>query len=288
MNDDKLLAETSELVAREREISVRVILNFIEIEKRSLFAQRGFSSIWEMATKFFGYSEGAAYRRVAASRFLRDLPDAEKLLLSGKLSLTVAAQAQTFVERTKMSKDKVLEHVVGKSSREAERALLELAPETLPRESVRPVTSEHSELRLVIHNALKEKLDQLKGLLSHVDPRMTYVSLVDHLADIGLKKHDPAQRRRRKAPSAPKSDRRDIPKGLKTQVWQRDNGQCTFTDPISGRRCESRHFLEVDHIYPWALGGAHELSNLRLLCRTHNQLCAEAFFGKRSRAEARP
>ncbi|MGE0527914.1 MAG: HNH endonuclease, partial [Bdellovibrionales bacterium] len=38
---------------------------------------------------------------------------------------------------------------------------------------------------------------------------------------------------------------------------------------MTGRRCESSHQLEADHIVPRALGGRDDISNLRCLCRSH-------------------
>jgi 5-methylcytosine-specific restriction endonuclease McrA len=60
-----------------------------------------------------------------------------------------------------------------------------------------------------------------------------------------------------------------IPAPIKHQVILRDKGSCTFVD-AQGRRCNSRHRVDVDHIVPIALGGTNELSNLRCLCRGHN------------------
>jgi 5-methylcytosine-specific restriction endonuclease McrA len=64
-------------------------------------------------------------------------------------------------------------------------------------------------------------------------------------------------------------------------VFRKSGGMCEYRDPETGRRCESRHFLEVDHIQPRALGGTNELENLRNLCRTHNLLMAEQTFGRK-------
>lgn len=65
---------------------------------------------------------------------------------------------------------------------------------------------------------------------------------------------------------------RVIPAGVRRQVWERDQGCCSYEDPVSGRRCGSRHLLQVDHIFPYALGGGAELQNLRLLCFAHHRL----------------
>ncbi|MES2768077.1 MAG: HNH endonuclease signature motif containing protein [Bdellovibrionota bacterium] len=61
---------------------------------------------------------------------------------------------------------------------------------------------------------------------------------------------------------------RYIPSTLRQAVYTRDKGQCTHSN------CNSRKFLEYDHIIPLAIGGKTTIQNLRLLCRTHNQRAA--------------
>ena len=58
---------------------------------------------------------------------------------------------------------------------------------------------------------------------------------------------------------------------MKREVWQRDGGSCSYVDPHSGRRCGSRFLLEIDHVVPYALGGADEPGNLRLYCEAHHR-----------------
>ncbi|HER34880.1 MAG TPA: HNH endonuclease [Halothiobacillaceae bacterium] len=48
----------------------------------------------------------------------------------------------------------------------------------------------------------------------------------------------------------------------------------------SGRRCNSRVRLQIDHIVPFSRGGRHNPSNLRLLCSAHNLLAAEQAYGR--------
>lgn len=59
----------------------------------------------------------------------------------------------------------------------------------------------------------------------------------------------------------------------------RDGGRCTWVGP-SGRRCGATYHLEIDPIVPFARGGGHEPSNLRVLCRAHNRLAAEQVYGR--------
>ena len=64
---------------------------------------------------------------------------------------------------------------------------------------------------------------------------------------------------------------RVIPAAVKRAVWERDQGRCSYVDPTTGRRCSSRHLLQIDHIRPWAKGGGAQLDNLRLLCHAHHR-----------------
>jgi hypothetical protein len=66
---------------------------------------------------------------------------------------------------------------------------------------------------------------------------------------------------------------------VKRQVFERDGAMCTYV-ASSGRRCEARAFLELDHIDPRAHGGSNDAANLRVRCRAHNRLWAEQVFGR--------
>ena len=71
----------------------------------------------------------------------------------------------------------------------------------------------------------------------------------------------------RRAPS-----RRAIPAAVRRLVWERDRGRCYYRDPLTGRRCNSSHLLQIDHLLPVAQGGNADPSNLRLACFAHHRL----------------
>ena len=75
---------------------------------------------------------------------------------------------------------------------------------------------------------------------------------------------------------------RRVPAATRREVFGRDGHRCTFV-AADGTRCTSRHDLEIDHVVPWALGGTHEPSNLRVLCAVHNRRRAEVTFGSQNR-----
>ncbi len=92
----------------------------------------------------------------------------------------------------------------------------------------------------------------------------------------------------RAATSAPKRSApagRAIPAAVKRHVWNRDGGRCSYVDARSRRRCASRHLLQIDHGFPYALGGRAEPDNLRLLCAAHHRHRHEGRASPREPAE---
>ena len=63
------------------------------------------------------------------------------------------------------------------------------------------------------------------------------------------------------APKARIPARRAISAAVKREIWQRDGVRCRYVDPRTGRRCASRHLLQIDHLLPLRPGrgcGAEE------------------------------
>ncbi|RZA06801.1 MAG: HNH endonuclease, partial [Proteobacteria bacterium] len=77
---------------------------------------------------------------------------------------------------------------------------------------------------------------------------------------------------------------RHIPERTKREVWARDGGCCQYRDLETGRVCESRRWVQLDHIIEFSLGGTHDPSNLRLLCGAHNRSVYASRFRKRLEA----
>jgi len=72
---------------------------------------------------------------------------------------------------------------------------------------------------------------------------------------------------------------RYIPIAIRRAVLARDGARCTWHG-LDGVRCESRAWLELDHVTPVGQGGGHSTSNTRLFCRPHNRLAAEQAYGR--------
>ena len=363
LSDRELLAQTSNLARVERHLQGAIIDHLAEIEARSLFLRRGYSSLFEYAVRELGYSDAAAGRRIAAMRLCADNPKTRERLRDGSLSLSAAAELQWAFDRQRrrlppvaatatpradtpradtpqaattpavaalptepplvldaVGRQKLVEEAAGKSTRQVKQMLADVDPElAAPADRVRPLGNGRYELKALIDAECQRGLEQLTGLLSHVDPHMTVGQLVGRLVQEALDRHDPSRRRPRTgsrpadahatptpaaerrtasppkqtarpagsvtstaqtrpgcdghAAAAPKSraSGRAIPAAVKREVWQRDGGRCRYVDPHTGRRCTSRHLLQIDHVLPYGLGGGSDPANLRLLCHAHHR-----------------
>ena len=85
----------------------------------------------------------------------------------------------------------------GKSTREVKQLLAGVAPEaTPPAERMRALGEGRWELKVVIDSACQRGIEQLRALLSHVDPHLTLGQLVERLVQDGLQRYDPGRPRR--------------------------------------------------------------------------------------------
>jgi hypothetical protein len=295
LSNTTLIEKTKALAARERELGVQVIHHLREIEARQLFIPAGFSSLFDFTVKILGYTEGAADRRIKAMRLLSALPKTESLkieasLSAGELSLSNLSALQRFFVTEKKDRQRsysvperlaLIEELKRKSAREAERVLVKHSPE-----------SARTKLHFTADEVLTKKLERLKELLSHQLPTQDMNALLNKLADMALKtlekESTPASECTGAAsaqPNAlateqPKPNRstnpRYIPAKLKAALMRKAQNQCQYTDPKSGQRCSTRHYLQIDHITPVAYGGAASPQNLRVLCAAHNRYAAFA------------
>jgi hypothetical protein len=135
---------------------------------------------------------------------------------------------------------------------------------------------------------LMRLIDRAKLILRHKYPEGRLEDVLRDALEILLERKDPEKRLGPKegeiggviAPEprflAAWRGGRYIPARVKRAVWQRDDGRCTWRLD-DGRWCGSRDALEFDHFRPFAKGGrSDDARNVRLLCRMHNRLAAQA------------
>lgn len=277
---DRVLVERVEALAKEeRELLAKVLHYLREIERRRLFAELNYKSLHEFATRRLGYSDDQAYRRIAAMRLLKEIPEIEEKITSGDLSLSHIGLAQSLFNQerkyagrifTKEEKQDVFEKISTKSIREAERITVSMASSAggIKPDLIRIITEDRVELKFQASKSLQEEIEKLKGLLAHKNPHMSLGELFENLCDIGLEELNPGKfatsRKHRGVDTNSKAQ-------IRRDVFQRAENKC--------ENCGSVYALEVDHFHPKAKGGLDVKENLRVLCRSCNQRAAVREFG---------
>lgn len=149
------------------------------------------------------------------------------------------------------------------------------------RSVVAPLSPRRYEIRVTVGEEAHAALVQLQDLMSHQLPDRDPAVIISHALELLLARTLARKAKLTTRPRAvppPTKRTRHIPAAVERAVWTRDGGQCAFVD-AKGRRCSSTRFLEYHHVNNWARGAAHEVSEIELRCRAHNQYQAVLDYG---------
>lgn len=191
MSSQELLSHARKLATDERKATVALVESLAEIDRRKLYLENGYGSLWEFATQYLKLSEGSAQRRIQAARLLIDVPEVKASLELGSLSLSNAAKVQGFRQKEKKQgrtpdAPELVRAVESLSQTECEAKLFELSPsKSKPRREGKRVVSSQAEreLRFVVSSETFDKLERIKGLIAHARPHATLAELIGYLAD---------------------------------------------------------------------------------------------------------
>src|SRR5437867_1288395 len=127
LSDQDLLARVSVLAGKEREASVELVAHLAALDARpALFAAEGHGSLFTYCTEVLRLSEDATCNRIQAARACRDFPIILDLLASGAMSLTSVRMLRPHL--TPENHEAVLARASGRSRREIEALIAQLAP----------------------------------------------------------------------------------------------------------------------------------------------------------------
>ncbi|MCK5074514.1 MAG: HNH endonuclease [Bacteriovoracaceae bacterium] len=280
ISDTVLLSNIKTLVNKERELAARIIDHLAEIEKRKLYSELKYRSLFEYCVKELFLSEDQAGRKITAMRVSLRVPAIKNKIDNGELSISNANLLSSFFNQAKtspMEKKDVVNRVAGTSKRECENILNSIKNEKGLSNSpkaphIRNETSDTVRLSLSISKKTMAKIKRLKGIYAHKQD-MDLTKIIDLMADALLEQEEAKQIPKQKQESikTPIKKGRYIPKNIRTQVFKRAKNKCEL--------CGSIHALQMDHRKPFAFGGDNSISNLRLICRNCNIRAGIKIFG---------
>ncbi len=132
VSNQELLESLHGLIKNERKLQAQVLEHLTEIYRRRVHLARGYSSLFTFCVKELGYTESQAQRRVLAMRATQEMPELEKKLELGKVSLATLSLAQSHLmakekaqgcEVTREARTELFAAIEDKSKREVETYL---------------------------------------------------------------------------------------------------------------------------------------------------------------------
>ena len=152
---------------------------------------------------------------------------------------------------------------------------------------IAPLATARYKVQFTATQGLRDKLRAAQDLLGHAvangDLAQVFERALDALLrDLRRRKFGYTDRPRPRAAMTRLARRprtRAIPAAVRREVAARDGEQCTFVDPATGRRCESRTDLQFHHLDCFARGGEHDPARVTLRCQAHNLHAARLDYG---------
>ena len=150
---------------------------------------------------------------------------------------------------------------------------------------IEPLSLARYRVQFTARAELREKLERLAALMRSEVPDGDLATIIEAAVTEKLERLEARRFAQTRAPrkdlgatdTSPMS--RHIPAAVRRAVRERDGDRCGYVDE-QGRRCSARDRLEFHHRHPFAMGGDHSPSNLRLLCQAHNRYLAEHDYGR--------
>jgi hypothetical protein len=307
-NDAELLSHLKALMTLERKGHAEFLAALSEVDVRKLYLAQGYASLFSYCTKRLGLSEASAAKRTQVARCARRFPLVLELIAAEKLTLSSANMLAAHLDENnykelltkaeRMTKTEV-EKLIAISFPKPDcgdviRKLpvtcpgagnpvvstempLELpleapssaAPKPRP-ESIIPLSASRTKFQFSGDDELLAMFRTLRARLSRKYPMGRMEEIIKEAFLVLLEKTDPGRETGEKRSSKKTRHVRQIPSPIRREVFRRDGERCTFVSR-EGVRCDGRHYLEVDHVIPWSMGGSsREASNLTVRCRAHN------------------
>ena len=137
LSNDQLIRKGDRAVRNRYELAIEILDCLIEMERRSLHLEEGYSSLFDYCTRRWHYSPPKACRTIATARCVQNFPDVRSLLVERKITLCGVARIAGIL--TDENSRNLLREVSGKKYTEIEKIVASMRHAPRIREFVRPI-----------------------------------------------------------------------------------------------------------------------------------------------------
>ncbi len=201
LSNQDLMGRFGKLVQTERKITELVLECIIEIDRRKIYLEKAYPSLFEFLVKEFGYSPSSAMRRIESARLLKEIPEMSEKIKSGAINLSQLAKVQqtiraiqktSHVKIATTQKKEILNKIEFKTQAKTE---LILAQEfNLPHvhfEKEKVHKDESITLTMTFTKEQMELLEKVQNLISHIVPDKKWSEMFTYLAQKEIKSRSP-------------------------------------------------------------------------------------------------
>lgn len=194
IDNQGLLIHLRELVQKQKECEIEILLCLREVMQRRLELRAGFPNIAEYCQEAFGMSTDVAWKKARAARIIGPYPELFELLKSGKTHMTHVAMVANQI--TQANSKKICEFLPGASKRDLQFFLDRLMPDGSFRESEPMI-----EVKFRVRREVLEKLDHAAGLLAKTGPGAVRNRdrVLEAALDALIERRDPVKKAKRAA-----------------------------------------------------------------------------------------
>jgi hypothetical protein len=270
---EELHSETLTAAKNEKAATLFLLKFLKEVEERRTFAVLGYSSLFKYVEEGLGYSGAQTSERISAMRFLKAVPEVASHLMNGTHSLTSLAKLASHARReglTPIEASVLVEDTLGQSIVALERHLLgvsEVEPARIERTKV--VSRELTRLTLDVDDEFMARVNRIRELKGN--PTLSLSEIFEGAMEHFIQKKDPAKKNpdekatvvrpaevrpaEVRSASEVKSESRYIRAKDRRIVRERAGHRCEYVHNGSGKHCDSRTALQMEHVHPFAKGG---------------------------------
>lgn len=254
LTDQVLLEDTKNLVNRERACTLRILFHLAEIDRRKLFSDLKYTSLYEYCTKELKYSEWSAQQRIVAARLINQVPEIVPRIEIGALTLTNIGLAVKFMRDNHIveSRDKseILKKIENLSKKQCEDVLFEITGRQKPQVTTLTIMNE-------TFSILQTTREMLGGYLNNDE-------LLKKIAEDEIRKIEKERYKQTTSKGSP------LP-GEVTCVIPAQTKREKYAESPQCEKCGSTTNLQYDHREQKVHGGTNDPENIRILCFNCNQ-----------------